>query len=77
MEQVGCASHSDFQYERDKFLKRMLECISQYELLPNGMDFVIEDLLAELRQSEIHTKDIGNVKKEDTIFTPVRHVDGE
>jgi hypothetical protein len=40
--------------ERDKFLKRMLECISQYELLPNGMDFVIEDLLAELRQSERH-----------------------
>jgi hypothetical protein len=37
--------------ERDKFLKRMLECISQYEMLPNGMDFVIEDLLAELRQA--------------------------
>jgi hypothetical protein len=43
--------HSDFQSERDKFLKRMLECISQYEMLPNGMDFVIEDLLAELRQA--------------------------
>jgi hypothetical protein len=39
-----------YQSERDKFLKRMLECISQYEMLPNGMDFVIEDLLAELRQ---------------------------
>lgn len=38
--------------ERDKFLKRMLECISQYEMLPNGMDFVIEDLLAELRQED-------------------------
>jgi hypothetical protein len=35
------------------------------------------DSVKELRQSEIHTKDIGNVKKEDTIFTPVRHVDGE
>jgi hypothetical protein len=40
-----------YQSERDKFLKRMLECISQYEMLPNGMDFVIEDLLAELRQA--------------------------
>jgi hypothetical protein len=49
--EVGCASHSDFKSERDKFLKRMLECISQYEMLPNGMDFVIEDLLAELRQA--------------------------
>jgi len=47
----GCASHSSHQSERDKFLKRMLECISQYEMLPNGMDFVIEDLLAELRQA--------------------------
>jgi len=47
----GCASHSDFESERDKVLKRMLECISQYEMLPNGMDFVIEDLLAELCQA--------------------------
>jgi hypothetical protein len=35
--------------EREKVLKRMLECISQYEMLPNRMDFVIEDLLEELR----------------------------
>jgi hypothetical protein len=45
-----CDYYCSLNSERDKFLKRMLECISQYEMLPNGMDFVIEDLLAELRQ---------------------------
>jgi hypothetical protein len=26
---------------------------------------------------EKHSKNIGNVKKENMIFTPIRHVDGE
>lgn len=38
--------------EREKVLERVLELTSRYEGVQFGMDFVIEDLLAELRKGE-------------------------
>jgi hypothetical protein len=38
IEQVGCASHSDFQSERDKVLDKFKDCIMRVDLLKKYFD---------------------------------------
>jgi hypothetical protein len=42
-----------------------------------GMEMDKQRWRQVLACGEKHTKDIGNTKKENMIFTPIRHVDGE
>ena len=49
MEKVGCASHSDFQNQRDKVLDEVLQ-LPQRREQPNGSMYIYVDDVKELRQ---------------------------
>jgi predicted nucleic-acid-binding protein len=50
LEVVGCASHSDFQSERDKVLS-LIRCFIEHEGFNCGETDAIKEYMEELRQA--------------------------
>ena len=53
--QMGCASHSDFQSEREKVLDELAKWVREYDTMYYGDDMpvdIIRDKLEELRAGE-------------------------